>query len=361
MSVLKSSTNKQRIFWVDAAKAVGIYLVFHGHFVEKLFRAGSETGFTHMKFIYAFHMPFFFFMAGFFFRRRYESGWKEIWVLFQKRIFPVLLFAGISLLVWPIYLQLKFGMINWGLIVERVNQYWVGYPGLNEVTWFLVCLFTAELFALLFLNKTKRGFLALLIAIVFLRFGLLMTENMQEAEVSLGVAKNFWYFHEAFVAFGLYALGYAIYPQVKILLRLPTLNRIVLFLLFTTFVVFTFDANTPYDTFFVVMQRSWHGFNELFVFTALSGIFAVLLLASFIPRHPWIEYVGQNTIVMIGTNGLFLHFVYRHLADVVNRSEAWWYVLSISVIVSLASIAASVPLIWFLNRYLPGWVGNARV
>jgi len=353
-----SPASTSRIYWIDAAKALGIFLVFYGHFLQKLFRRGNETGFLHTKFIYAFHMPFFFFLAGFFFQRRDDSFWQATKVLVRKRMRPVLLFGVISLFVWPVYLQVAQGAIDWGLIAARARAYLIGQPDLNEVTWFLVGLFTTELFALFFLSHVQRGMPALIVAVIFLRFGLVMTGNMKATVVSLGVQKNFWYFHEAFVAFGLYALGYALYPHIKKLLNVHPLGRVFLFILFSALTLFTFDANQSHKEFFVIMQQSWHGDPGWFVFTALSGIFALLLLSSLIPYHRYIEYVGKNTLIMIGTNGLFLHFVYSYLAGLLNLSESAGYVIGISAVVTVASIALSVPLIWCLNKYLPQWVGK---
>ena len=55
--------SKVRVKWVDYGKAVGIILMLYGHLNSKWFPALGES----IKWIYTFHMPFFFLLSGIFF------------------------------------------------------------------------------------------------------------------------------------------------------------------------------------------------------------------------------------------------------------------------------------------------------
>ena len=55
-------TMTQRINWIDWAKVFAIYLVILGHHISKDVEGESLV----KNFIYAFHMPFFFFISGLF-------------------------------------------------------------------------------------------------------------------------------------------------------------------------------------------------------------------------------------------------------------------------------------------------------
>jgi len=59
-----------RIEWVDAAKSIGIFLVVFGHSLGGMVDSGvldeSGWGGLTVRFLYAFHMPLFFFLAGMF-------------------------------------------------------------------------------------------------------------------------------------------------------------------------------------------------------------------------------------------------------------------------------------------------------
>ena len=66
----------QRINWIDWAKVFAIYLVILGHHISK-----DAEGESFVKnFIYAFHMPFFFFISGYLFKEP-----KSILHLLKKR------------------------------------------------------------------------------------------------------------------------------------------------------------------------------------------------------------------------------------------------------------------------------------
>ncbi|MCD4694754.1 MAG: acyltransferase family protein, partial [Bacteroidales bacterium] len=52
---------KQRFEWIDIAKGIGILLVVYGH---------CQPPPLIEKFVYAFHMPLFFFISGFLFRHK---------------------------------------------------------------------------------------------------------------------------------------------------------------------------------------------------------------------------------------------------------------------------------------------------
>ena len=85
---------KNRIEWVDTVKAIGMFLVFYGHYVEQLFLLEGENGMAMMqyKFIYSFHMPLFFMLSGFFAKRQNDTV-RYIKVLISRRIVPVFSFA----------------------------------------------------------------------------------------------------------------------------------------------------------------------------------------------------------------------------------------------------------------------------
>ena len=55
---------RDRIDWVDAAKAWGMFLVFYGHFVERVAQTDNPAAFMQQKLVYAFHMPLFILLSG---------------------------------------------------------------------------------------------------------------------------------------------------------------------------------------------------------------------------------------------------------------------------------------------------------
>jgi acyltransferase len=352
------SSTPQRIYILDAAKALGIFLVFYGHIVERFSGLGSETAFSQMKFIFAFHMPFFFFLAGFFYKERSQSKTSKLKSLFFRRMLPVYLFGLMALPIWPLYRYLIWGYVDIPIWTEKVLPYLRGQPLLNEITWFLVCLFTTEAIAIFVLPRVKNGLTGLLTAGVFLWIGFYLTGDIQNAEFLLGISKNTWYIHEALVAFGLYTLGYVSYESIKTVLSAKVSLRLFLLFLFLTITFYTYDMNTPYRTFFVVMKESWHGDPVLFLIAGISGSLFLLLLATFLPKNKWIDFIGKNTLILIGLNGLFHAFINLHFATKIKNIDSVYWITGASFGFSVLTILLSVPAIWILNKVLPQLVGK---
>ena len=348
----------ERIYWVDAAKAIGIFLVFYGHVVEFVQQQESLIAFSQFKFIFSFHMPFFFFVAGFFFKRRYQSMKKEIVTLFYTRLIPVLLFGITAIPFWMAYQYLKYSDIRYMILLKDSLHYLHGETKLNGVTWFLVCLLATEVLALVLLSKTTKSYQKALLAIISLSLGMVLTNKINLFEPYLGFHKNTWYFHEAIVSLGFYALGHLSFPHLHKLTKIKAVPRLALTALFIALTALTFDLNTPYAEFVVVMKESWHGSSIYFIMTAIFGILSVILLSTFIPKSPAVNFIGQNTLILLGINGFFLHFVNPYLATLLNHLDSAIWVTGYSTLISVVSILVSVPFIFLLNKYLPQLVGR---
>ena len=349
---------QNRYYWVDAVKVIAIFLVYYAHILQRTYRLSTDAIFFQYKLIYAFHVPLFFFVAGFFYKKSKYSNLTEIGVLFQKRIFPVFLFGGISLLIWPLYLYLKFGEIDYQYIFLNALQYLRGHPDLNPTIWFLVCLFTAEIWAVLFLSKIKTTIQGLLLSSFFLYFGYLLTE-ISELEAFFIISKNFWYFHESFLAFGFFSLGYTTFKWLKKIVIINPFLRMALLVLFAWITAWSVNMNTPSKGFVMVMKASEHG-NLYFFISALSGILTIILLASLIPQLKLFNYLGKNTLILLGTNGLFISFFNSHIITWLGHHNSTTWVTIDSLWISALTIGLSIPVIEILNKWLPQLVGKLQ-
>lgn len=81
-----------RIVWIDIAKAYGIILVFYGHFAKRLSDLGCGEAFIQLKFIYSFHMPLFFIICGYLYKRTNYSFSDFLKYHLMSRIIPVIFF-----------------------------------------------------------------------------------------------------------------------------------------------------------------------------------------------------------------------------------------------------------------------------
>jgi fucose 4-O-acetylase-like acetyltransferase len=348
---------RERIAWVDIAKTIGILLVIYGHIVQSMQRAAAPGIFFQYKFIYSFHMPLFFMLSGFFFKKRNLSVPQKIKSVILKRLVPVLFFELILIPIWPIYLYLKFGYIDFTLLGDKFISFVCGNPAFNGITWFLVCLFVVELIAIFVIDKVEKVSIGLLIAALFFNFSLVLTGNMKAAEQSFGISKNFWYLHEALVAFGFYAFGYSIFRYIKKLSKLNILWRLFLLVVFCALTILTYNLNQPVSD-VVLMKVSRHGDSTLFLISAFSGSFFVIMPSSLIPRSKFLDLLGRNTLVLLGTSGFFHSFVNSYLIGKFPHLDSLFLATGFGILITAFNVLLSVPAIKVLNRYLPQLVAK---
>jgi fucose 4-O-acetylase-like acetyltransferase len=215
-----------------------------------------------------------------------------------------------------------------------------------------------EICATLVIPKIKKPLWGFVTAGFFLGFGLYLTQNIDQAENLFGIYKNTWYIHEALVGFGFYALGYYSFPILKTVLQWKGLWRFCVLLLFSGMAWATFNLNAPYPKFVVIMKESWHGNPGWFLITAFSGSLSLLLLSTFFPPNKALDFIGRNTLILLGMNGFFHLFINLHIATRIENLESIWAITITSLLASILSILASVPVILFLNKYLPQLVGR---
>jgi hypothetical protein len=78
----------------------------------------------------------------------------------------------------------------------------------------------------------------------------------------------------------------------------------------------TFDLNVEDKFYGVLMISSRYGNAWYFLLTAFLGIFFALGFSRFIGiNFPPVQFVGQNTIIFLGLNGICQHFLDRWIID----------------------------------------------
>ncbi|HLC15852.1 MAG TPA: acyltransferase family protein, partial [Thermodesulfovibrionia bacterium] len=95
--------NANRLYWVDALKAIGIFFVVFGHTV------GIEARVR--DYIFSFHMPLFFFISGFLLKKKHlEMPYVSFLIKKGKELLtPYFVFGFLSYLFWVTLLR-HYGM-----------------------------------------------------------------------------------------------------------------------------------------------------------------------------------------------------------------------------------------------------------
>jgi fucose 4-O-acetylase-like acetyltransferase len=141
----QDSIPPKRIAYLDVAKGIGILLVVLAHNYVRI--SMPDLG----KFIFSFHMPFFFMLSGMLFRPDYP-----LWVLFKRR-FATLIRPYIAAIVLLYSVYFFYTDVKWLTLLRRVVRSL--YASGNYIEWaqlwflphlFLLNMFAGVLFLLLY-------------------------------------------------------------------------------------------------------------------------------------------------------------------------------------------------------------------
>ena len=353
---------KQRIVWIDNARALGMIAVFYGHIIEML--AGeSYSGFeyTQFRFIYAFHMPLFFFLSGFLNKEKPISAGHLFLEKFYTLIIPA---TFLSLLMIPLFMikdMFLFQSFNPWKFAPRLVGLLTGQPKLNWMTWFIYCLFSVEL--LHFFVSRWKAVPNWLKFIIFYLAGWLITWNLSTVVRLTYIPANCWYIHEAVIAYSFFLLG-MIVNKSGVCQRLSrftvSLGMCFVFLVIT---VVTLNLNTGPFYFpqpAVIMSLSQHGHPFFFLLTAVAGIGFIITLSMLIPPNYVFNFIGQNTLVLLGLAGAFIYFGNGFLIKGLSLFPVEISKTTIAFIGTSIAMTVCVPVALVINLLVPQLVGKPR-
>lgn len=136
-----------RIEYIDLAKGIGMLTVIWGH-ISGIFSC----------FIYAFHMPLFFFISGMMFGSgKYGSIRELAGKRAKKLLLPYLFYSVVTWCVWAAYVTVTGQVDGGGALLAPLLQTFIaqgsdGFLKHNVPLWFVTCLFVADLLYY-FINK----------------------------------------------------------------------------------------------------------------------------------------------------------------------------------------------------------------
>lgn len=145
-----------RIPYIDIAKGIGIFLVVLAH------TQGPQI----MKLvIYSFHMPLFFFLAGYTFNFKKYSN-KTIWINKIDRLLLPYFFSCIVFFCYWFYVEKTLSTVSstsvfLGIFIGNIHNLEV-----NAVLWFLIALFSSEIIFFYFLSFMRHIKILLQLAMV---------------------------------------------------------------------------------------------------------------------------------------------------------------------------------------------------
>lgn len=350
----------ERLSWPDTAKALGMFLVFFGHLLEQTGQPSSELSLA-ARYIYAFHMPLFFLMAGYFFRVPTVRFGALVVSKLKSRFVPVVFFSLLALPFWQHPDTWLISNVDPSTVHYHLWRLLRGFPNLNWPCWFLVCLMMVELLAaeLVPLLRSRRNLLLAIPACYVI--GRFLTDQFPVSGSNLlETRQNIWFLQESLVALSFYLAGHALALS-GWLNRLVQARRLAaIALLGGVFVAVAQLDFAGYTIAKINMSISEHGHWLYFPLAALAGSLAFLLCSQLLPPSRLLTYIGNNTLPLIGINGLFVHFFNRLIYPLLDPLAEGWQLVAIYGLVAMACLGASLPLVWLLDRLVPKLVGKWR-
>lgn len=130
---------KDRFDYIDIAKAMGMLTIMWGHIAM-----GKSV-----TFVYAFHIPLFFFLSGMVFvKEKYREFGLFVKRRIQTLIIPYMIYSFITWVIWAVFSLTTHADVEsyWMPLLQTfISQGSEGYLVHNVPLWFVMCLFFIEL------------------------------------------------------------------------------------------------------------------------------------------------------------------------------------------------------------------------
>ena len=322
-----------RIEWIDAAKAIGVFLVFWGHILY----GGSNLGGVINRAIYSFHMPMFFILSGYVMKSDSLSFIDYCKNKIKRILLPALILYIITL---PLYFYfLDYSTESFKTIFMTIF-YVKGSCAYNSPIWFFFCMFQALIILkLIKITEVNNKFLiAILIGCLLVSY--------------IGYESQ-WNYLNLF-GFNKCILG-VFFMAIGILLKRISFEKRMVFCGAISFPVWIFTGVLLNDK--VSMYGMHLGNFGLFVISSLAGSFAFFSFAKILKNSSMILLYSKWTIFIVCS-----HYVLVTLFQWISArlSIGGTFVFDfVSALFVLMSLFVYKPICVFIEKRIPILMGKA--
>lgn len=298
---------ESRVSYIDIAKGIGILLVIIGHCVNK------NTPIH--NWIFSFHMPFFFFVSGYFFKtERYTSFGDLIKNKGRRLLIPYTIFSILGLIISLVIPSWRQQIDLDGILVDV----YTGYPKLSHITstWFLISLFLCMIIwwviNYLFKNSLIRiGFIALsgiIGAVISRMHEEVNIASSNEKTISLPGGRLPLTIDACFTAFVFFAIGNIVCSKIKNKVIANKRNSTLLVGIITLVVniIFSIHLNSR-----VNIHGCMEGNILYFYIAAFTGIHFVIAFSKILDKGQlskrYLLLIGKNTMLILGLQSLLVN------------------------------------------------------
>lgn len=319
---------KERIHYIDVAKGLAILIVVLGHCAATTIGDHSRLFYT----IYAFHMPFWFFLSGMLYN---SKDWQSFFsgkvkaLLLPYLFFFILNIFSYQVLNYTDHLQL-FQFVRFG--------------GL----WFLLALFYVVISYYVLDTYCFKKFqgISRKVVLTILAFSFLIV-GVEGGGKDLPISA----LSTAMVCFFFFHLGVLV-REFKGNLNYQTKRDRTIVLGLSLIQIFILAYTAPINPVPVDVNYGRYGNKVLFLVQALLGILGFLLLAAALKKNNNIEYLGRNSLLI-----LVLHIPLWHVFDTLfSLVGLFGYIrlLFVFICVSILTLLVLIP----INKFIPELKGD---
>ncbi len=342
MGLLNMFSDKN-IYWVDNAKAIGISLIVLGH-------THSLKGFPN-NFIYSFHVPLFFFLAGFLLKDKYLELPFLLYVkrYFQRLGFPYFVFGFISYLFWLPTVSMRsraeeyatFSLFDpiLGLIYGSSNKLYI-----NEPLWFFTCLFSTLLimyFIKRINNLTKELFIVIICAVLGYTIQNIINFRLPwNMDIATTAVVFLWTGHIA--------------SKLELLNIFNKKTNLLFSLLVLAIASTIIVKNNGY----VTLDRMY--FNNIFLYFvgAFSGIGIILAISKLLPKNTISYWLSLNTIIIFPLHKITFN-IFEGIGVIVFKLDLGFKSdLLFAAFFTTGALLVCIPASLIIHKYFPWIIGK---
>ena len=298
-----------RINWIDVARGIGIILVIQGHAL------GADS---YRHFIYAFHMPLFFFLSGLVFNYKNYS----LSVTFKKSVkgilVPYVLFALLFYVIW--WLQnanFRFEITAFlshlsGIIYANSNNLFF-----NLVLWFLPCLFISKIAFAVLSSRLKSINWIILVLIISSLLGYFSFVFLPNLALPFGI-------ESAFTAIVFFAMGSILKTNYFEKINLIPKSRIFITLIISL-VISLAAGFINFQLYGVQIDLRLNNLGNYFVFYigAISGIVLTIAVSILINKNRLLEYIGKYSLTLFVFHNLIFYYLTNIVLLFIEKRTLW--------------------------------------
>ncbi len=337
-----SSKTKERIDWIDYAKALGVFWVIMGH---------TYKGYSFIGWIYSFHMPLFFFLSGITLKIEQISCKEFLKKRVKSLLIPYILYSIVYIMLEVIKSGLNGNMDETIKYFLR-DAFWIRGQQATIGLWFLPLLFLVEVLLMVVYKGIRSKNLRAASVLFITAMGFLYADKIGKAlPWGLDAALVVIFFLYAGYVFKQICLSSWMNGKQKDIFKYAIIG---VGLLFANIIFNNYNMKLIGDN--ADMYSLRYGNEIIYILSALAGIGFISIVLGYILKNVksrfW-RFMGRNTLHIYCLHGLALMFVRKVLNLYVIKEEDSLRVIGIDIVLSVCTFLLCFVIIWSVK-----YIGN---